>query len=992
MRPPSLSRRSGTARSSGSRVLLRVLDEVTWDGRPIPGERTHALLRALAAAGSRGLSEAALVDQIWADDRPANPSKALQVVVSRARAATSPEAIERTERGYRIVLPPAEVDAWALRPEGLRLAIEGRYAEALPLLERAALDDQVRDDEVVAALLRAEAAVHGTPEALDRYERYREALADRLGIDPSPDLQALHVELLARDRPVRSGVRYDADALIGRDADTAALGVLVRTHRLVSIVGAGGLGKTRLAHRVARTAEEPIVHFVELAGVRSPGGVAVEVADRLGVRESLSSTRNLALRRADLHSRIVDVIGVAPTLLILDNCEHVVEAVADLVSLLIARTPGLTVLTTSRAPLGLAGERVYLLPELSPNDGVALFCDRAVAARPDVALDGAQVRELVGRLDGLPLAIELAAVRTRALSVAEILRRLDNRFALLRGGSRDAPERHQTLLAVIDWSWNLLSEPERIALRRLAVFRDGFALSGATAVLECDALDVMQALVDQSLVVVSEEEPRGLRYRLLETVREFGRMQLVDSGDDTAAEALLRDWAVRFAEGESRRYYTADQVRAVRSIRREEGNLIDLLRRCIEESDAAVVAPVFAALAGMWTIEGNHLKVIGVSEAVETVLLAAPTPPELADQVRMSLVVSVANAVIFRGLDADGPLARLRELGPGDTPWLRANVRVLLAAATPGIMQDASPLVELAADPDPLTAIVASMWTAQVQENSGDLAGSQRSARYALSLCRDDDGPWLAAALSAQMATFALHIGEFDQAQRFAADSMPGLLAVGAIEDYTQARTVLAIVAVHRGLLDEAQDLIDELAVEESSQSIFGGALAIACCRAEILLGRDEVEAGLRAYADAVEQMRTRPGLGQLSDPEFEPWVLFPQAASTVASLRHGRPEFARRDRDQLVTKLPSLLTSGAFVDVPIVGSILFALGVWEATEGDSGIGARLLGLADRFSFSRMLPSFDWAWATTLVEPVLPQPRPPLELTEDVLRLLGKLG
>ena len=164
-------------------LRLRVLDEVSWDGRPVPGERTHALLRALVEAGSRGLGEHALVEEVWAGDEPANPTKALQVVVSRARSATAPDAIERTAYGYRLALAPAEVDAWALRPEGLRLAAEGRYADALPLLERAEADDQV-----TAALLRAIADVHGVPAALERFEAYREDLADRLGVDPSPSL------------------------------------------------------------------------------------------------------------------------------------------------------------------------------------------------------------------------------------------------------------------------------------------------------------------------------------------------------------------------------------------------------------------------------------------------------------------------------------------------------------------------------------------------------------------------------------------------------------------------------------------------------------------------------------------------------------------------------------------------------------------------------------------------------------------------------------
>jgi DNA-binding SARP family transcriptional activator len=229
---------------------LTVLDEISWDGREVPGDRTAALLRALVDAGPSGLSEDQLVSEVWIDGAPANPRKALQVVVSRARSATSAEVIERTRRGYKLGLAPNEVDAWALRPEGLRLAAEGRYADALPLLERASVgarDADARrrnnvmdeDVEVLAALLRALASVRGTPAALARYEKYRASLADTLGVDPSPELRALHAELLAADRPVRNGLRYDADRLVGREADVAALRVLVRTHRVVSIVGTG---------------------------------------------------------------------------------------------------------------------------------------------------------------------------------------------------------------------------------------------------------------------------------------------------------------------------------------------------------------------------------------------------------------------------------------------------------------------------------------------------------------------------------------------------------------------------------------------------------------------------------------------------------------------------------------------------------------------------------------------------------------------------------
>ena len=703
-----------------------MLDEVAWEGREVTGDRAAALLRALVDAGPAGLSKDELVGEVWADGAPANPHKALQVVVSRARSATSAEVIERTRRGYKLSLTPSEVDAWALRPEGLRLAAEGRYADALPLLERAADDD----DEVMVALLRALAGVQGVPAALARFEEYRAELADSLGVDPSPQLRALHVELLAADRPVRSGVRYDADRLVGREADVAALRVLVRTHRIVSIIGTGGLGKTRLAHLIARSAEQPVVHVVELAGVTSPEGVAIEVADALGVRESVSG--RTALRLADLLTRLVDAVGTVPALLVLDNCEHLVEAAADLVSALVTRTPRLTVLTTSRIPLGLPAERTYPLPELPPEAAAELFADRATAARPGVVLDPAEVRDLVVRLDGLPLALELAAAKVRSMSVAEIARRLENRFALLRGGSRAVPERHQTLLAVIDWSWNLLTEEQRVALRRLAVFRDGFSLDGASAVLGHDAREVVATLVEHSLVVV--REAADVRYRLLETVREFGRMQLVDAGDDTFAEQRLRAWATELARWAGGRLNTPDQVATMALVREEEGNLVDVLRRGLADGDVPGVVALFGVLGGFWMVEGTHAKVVNLGPAVVDLLLSAPTPPELADGVRVSLSVVGINEMIFRGAVNAALLDRLRELGPGADPQIAPLVRLLVEWGWSVLDRELGRLEALAGDPDPAVARLALLWGSHAYENLGDLVAARTAAARALEL------------------------------------------------------------------------------------------------------------------------------------------------------------------------------------------------------------------------------------------------------------------
>ncbi|SFC80011.1 Predicted ATPase [Nocardioides terrae] len=967
-------------------IRLSVLDDVAWEGRPVPGERTHALLRALVGAGARGLGEQALVEEVWADDPPANPAKALQVVVSRARSATAPGAIERTAYGYRLALPPTDVDAWALRPEGLRLAAEGKYADALPLLERAEESGQ-SDDEVIAALLRAVADVHGVPAALERYETYRERLADRLGVDPSPALQALHSELLARDRPVRSGLRFDADALIGREADIAAATAMVRTARVVSIVGAGGLGKTRLAHVVGRQAEQPVVHFVELAGVTSPDGVPLEVADALGVRETVV-TRGRP-RREDVVGRIVDAVGTTPSLLILDNCEHVVGAVAELVSVLVARTPALTVLTTSRAPLGLAAERIYLLPELSTEDGVALFVERATAARPGVQLDPEAVRSLVTRLDGLPLAVELAAAKMRVMSVAEIERRLDNRFALLRGGSRDAPERHQTLIAVIDWSWNLLTEEQRVALRRLSVFRDGFSLDGATAVVGPDALDLVTALADQSLVTVQEGE--RVRFRLLETVREFGRMQLVDAGDDAEASERLREWAVELADAAGRRLFSRDQVATMAEVRVEEGNLLGVVRAALAAGDVATVIRIFTSLGGFWTIEGSHLKVVSLAQQVEDLVLPAPLVPGLEDALRTVLVFIITNRMIFSRQSTAEVAARLREIGPGDTdPITHANVRVVLALIGSEASGQVEELLQLTHDPDPVVSRVALMWSAAALENNGDLAGSRSSARRALALADPDEGPWTGALLTAQLASLALQAGDTTEAKEYAARALPLLEEIGAWDDLAQTRSMLALAAIRLGELDEAERILTAVDDDEASKSIFGGAVSQLAGHAELRLARGHTAAGLAAYREAVALLRDRGIPGQDMPIDYAPWVIFPESASIAAHCRVGRADDVRAERESMRETLVSLLGDDRdFLDYPIAGCGMFALAVWELTTGGSREAARrLLGYAVAFSFNRMLPSLDLEWAEDLLGEKTDEPRPAPDVRGEARELL----
>lgn len=988
-------------------TTLSVLDEVTWAGAPVAGERTRALLRALVEAGPRGASEAALVEEVWGrDDVPANPSKALQVVVSRARTATDSGAIERTPRGYRLNLQAGEVDAWSLRPEALRLAAEKRYAEALPLLERLVGIDP--DEEVTEAMLRAVAAVHGVPAALERFEAYRSGLADGLGVDPSPRLRAVHAELLARDRPVRSGLRHDADVLIGREQDTAEVSALLKSSRVVTILGPGGLGKTSLAQVIAHDAEEPVVHFVELVGVTAPEDLVSEVGSALGVRDSVAHRDRLTPdQRADVRSRIAQQLDGVPTLLVLDNCEHIVAAVADLVAFLVATVRDLTVLTTSRSPLAIGAERVYPLGRLGTYDGSELFRRRAVAARPGVHLDEVRVDEIVTRLDGLPLAIELAAVKVRAMSVDDIARRLENRFELLRGGDRSAPDRHQTLVAVIDWSWNLLSERERRAMRWLSVFHDGFTLAAAEAMLGTDTFAAIEELVDQSLLTVVDA-PLGFRYRMLETVREFGRMQLIDAGEDAAARAAQRAWARDYADASAGRIYSPEQFDAMDELRAEESNLADILRQVLADDEAESVIRLFCAMGVFWTIAGEHQRVIMLAGPVADLLAEWEPPPELLEKTRLVLALLLFGAAVTGGSGLERLMTILDRVGAeAADPQLRVMLKVMQAMA--GTVAGAGrpledELTDLVTDPDPEVRARAYTFLSHERENLGDPEGAVAAGREALRLTGTDGGLWPQAMLHAQLSGLYAQLGRLGEAAGHAREAVPVLRRLGADDDLVQTNAILVTYALEQGRLEDAAEMLAELA-DEQPHGGFGSRGAVHGARAQLLLAQGRVGEGLALFREVVETMGEMPFPGFTDDPDLVPWRVAAEAVTVVACARHGEGAEGSDLFGALMVKAPRLVSEERRAqDYPVTGMVLLALGLWgllrAALPPEESV--RLVVLADRFGYSRSFLDMRWelavADATRLAPGVLERvceeygERRGLALLDEARGVIARLG
>jgi predicted ATPase len=422
---------------------------------------------------------------------------------------------------------------------------------------------------------------------------------------------------------------------VGRVQEIADVaGRLAAGARLVTVTGAGGSGKTRLAIQVARRVLPDHgggACFVDLAPLAEPAFMPQAIAAALGVREEPDRPLTDSLIRA---------LSGEPRLLLLDNCEHLVEACAGVAETLLRACPRLKILATSRESLNVAGEDVWPIPPLSlpppggaapegllESDAVGLFVRRGRAVQQGFALterNAAAVARVCRRLDGLPLAIELAAARLRVLSVAEILERLDDRFRLLTGGSRTAPQRQQTLWATLAWSYDLLPDQERILFDRLSIFAGACTLAGAEAVCaerplaRADVLDLLTRLIDKSLVVAEQDGEGRTRYRLLESVREFGRAKLNAGGELAGVQARHAHHFIRVAEAAESDLRGLGQARWLDRLEAEHGNFRAALRWCLEPGAdrGALGVRLAAALQSYWRIRGHAREARDATEAL----------------------------------------------------------------------------------------------------------------------------------------------------------------------------------------------------------------------------------------------------------------------------------------------------------------------------------------------------------------------------------------
>ncbi|AOW94905.1 transcriptional regulator [Rhodococcus sp. WMMA185] len=875
----------------------------------------------------------------------------------------------------------------------------GEFARAIPKA-RAAADAAPLDEGAHAVLMEC---LHGggrSNEALEVFAGLRQRLANQLGVDPSARLVDLNTVILrgshgdtepavraVRDEanatrgsepatlPSVIGLRAAPNQLLGRTADLDALERLLERSRVVTVLGTGGTGKTRIAHALgARAAGRTPVVLVELASSRSGEDLIAAINSTLGLSENNLTPGTLTRSHINYApQRLRDALSAGPTLLILDNCEHLIDDVAEVVSDLIGASDQLTVLATSRSPMSITAEAVYPLPPLAIGDETSpaaeLFRTRALAVRPSARLDPAEVTQLCRTLDGLPLAIELAAARIRTMSVEEINARLVDRFALLRSGDRTAPARHRTLRAVIEWSWNLLEESERAALRRLCRFPSGFTLDAATLVAQwggvADVADALEGLASQSMLSVVEPtggvDSSGLRYHMLETVREFGEEQLLMDSDLPEAEEVRRRtarWAEQLSQDAVRDFFVGKQISVARIVRAEHDNIRMVLRQALAERQVRTALTVFPVLGGAWAGCGAPSEVSVWAPRVLDLDGSVLSPDEVpGDHLAISYVLAAMNGTMNGNVRtmaiARMRLRRLLATRCDISEQLRVAAALIL---TPANGRGLGRLLATAVrSGDPGARILALVARSSLRENGGDLCGSESDAKRALGLTVGPDS-WDHAVLSQHLGRLCAQSGRYVEAITYYERSAEGLWNLHLFDESLQVRGFIVAALVGGGQISQARAELARL------RPAHGGLVhaddphnqaSLAMSTAEVDLAAGFVDRGLAEYRRAAAHA------GDLSVAMgVYPYEVIVTAAAIDAHVLAGRIEPIADLADRLPSVALVRLGPGGYRDLPQTGAVACAVGAVDIVTGrDPGRGLRLLALATTVAARQDCPS-----------------------------------
>lgn len=911
--------------------LLGPFEVRTDDGGvlDVPGARLRGLAAALALDAGHVVPKATLVDWIWAERPPADATNALQRLVSRLRKVLPDGTVEGHADGYRLAVEPDAVDAvrferlvgragtdgdprrlrealalWrgaalqdvglldsgafdaaVTRLEGLRLAaMEDRVDAEISLGHGAELVTELTDlvaahpmrERLVAALMRALVAAGRDSEALLLYERTREALADALGVDPSPGLSEVHLALLRgelhREETRKTNLRAELTSFVGRDADVAAVRELIAGHRLTTLVGPGGSGKTRLATETARTLLGDLpdgAWLVDLAAIGADGDVAQSTIAGLGLRDAL-------LREApsaEPTGRLITAIRERETLLILDNCEHLIESVATFAHRVLGECQRLRVLATSREPLGITGEALWLVEPLALPEGdagageiesspaVQLLRDRAGAVRKHLGGDDhtlATMGRICRALDGMPLAIELAAARLRTMSVEQLADRLDDRFRLLSSGSRTALPRHKTLRAVIDWSWELLTDPERRVLRRLSVFSGGASLEAAERVCAGDTveagqvLECLTALTEKSMVV--SDDNRAPRYRMLGTVREYAEQRLAETGEADLARHAHLAYFTELVETAQPHLRRAEQLEWLAILEVENGNIGAAMRATVAAGEAHGAMRLAAAAGWYWWLGGHK------AEGRELIMAAVAMRGEVPDEIRATVFAwIVAFQVSGRGdhYQAKDWIHQVYEINQ------RIHSRhpaVKLVAQLEGLSrapETVLPAFEpLFIDEDPWVRAVARLRLGRMRIMFGEHGqDADADLEMALAELRTIGERWWTSFALTDLANRIAMRGEFAGACEYYEQAIAAITELGATEDVVVMRSRQAQLHWLSGDADSSAAAMAE-AQRSAKRVVWPNALAeLALAQAELARWRGDAEQARRQLGVATAML-----------------------------------------------------------------------------------------------------------------------------------------
>ena len=784
-------------------------------------------------------------------------------------------------------------------------------------------------------------------------------------------------------------------SFVGREQELRRVGKLLSEVRLVTLTGPGGAGKTRLSVEAsARLAERRPdelsdgVWFVPLAPVRDALDLPQAVLAALGIQEMAwpadpaEAARLAALPPLD---RLTDALTSRRLLLVLDNCEHVAAAAARLAGQVLAAAPGVRILVTSREPLGVTGETLCPVPslELPPEEAdasdaarspaVRLFADRAAAVRPGFALDEATAGPVVRicrALDGIPLAIELAAARLRALTAAQVADRLDDRFRLLSVGDRAALPRHQTLRAVVDWSWDLLDEPERAVLRRLSVFSGGATPASAEHVCALggdhrEVIDLVAALVDKSLVMAAGEHE--VRYQLLETVRAYAAGRLAEAGETHRARAAHAEFFLALAERAEPELRSSDQLVWLNRMTAEHDNFSAALRHVIAAGDADSALRFVGALAWFWITRDYDAEAAEWAAAVAQIAGDAP-PPGLHDPWAICQLVAL--------------MAQWQEHPPP-------------AASMPDVARRVTALTSGASHP--LLVLAAPMVSA--------LGGDSEEARRGLRVMGERSDPWLRAASEVFGGHLALNDGHIDEAAAGLAAGYAAFRELGDRWGTIMSLTGLADVELARAAPAAAVRLLNEARghASEGLAGNFGEMISISLGRALALAGefdaaRAELEHGIEVagrigerddhahgYLELCELARREGDLGrarqqldralEIVDPHTRRPDMTGMAA--MAYSRAGCLAEQEGDLDEAArwhAKALALLAEGGaslLPSNPVLATAVEGLAALAAARGDYAAAAERLGLADALHGFRDASSLELTRAETAARAAL---------------------